>query len=83
MAKLTKAQHQQVREVKQRMMDAVDPQRTAARNYVRQEAEQAGLDEDMVEACVDSAMSAYDDIGHDTKQWEDMVASVVQGHAMP
>jgi len=41
------------------------------------------IENDMVEAAVDAAMSAYDDLGHDAEAWEDMVASVIQGHAMP
>jgi hypothetical protein len=70
----------QVQAVRQRLQD---PRRTAARDGVRHEAEQAGLSEDMVEAAVDAAMSAYDDLGNDAEAWEDMVASVIQGHAMP
>lgn len=80
MAKLTKAQREQVHAVRERLQD---PKRVAARDGVRHEAEQAGLREDMVAACVDAAMSAYDDLGHDEEQWEDMVAAVIQGHAMP
>lgn len=70
----------QVQAVRERLED---PRRKAARDGVRLEAEQAGLDENMVEACVDAAMSAYDDLAQDEEAWEDLVASVIQGHAMP
>lgn len=69
---------QQVEQVRERL----SPERTRARAHVQLEAEQAGLD-DTVAACVDAAMSAYDDLGHDAEAWEDLVAAVIQGHAAP
>jgi len=69
----------QVEAVRQRL----DVERTKARDGVRLEAEAAGLDEDTVDACVDAAMSAYDDLGSNEEAWEDLVASVIQGHAAP
>lgn len=83
MPRQTKAQRQQVRAVKDRLLDAMDPARTAAREGVRLEAEDAGLDEDTVAAVVDSAMSAWEDLRDNEEAWEDLVASVIQGHAAP
>jgi hypothetical protein len=57
--------------------------REEAREFVRDEALDAGLDEDTADACVDAAMSAYEDLKNDQEAFEDMVASVIQGHAMP
>lgn len=68
----------QVEAVKQRL----DPRR-AAREGVRLEALDAGLDEDTADACCDAAMSAWEDLRDDEEAWEDLVASVIQGHAAP
>jgi hypothetical protein len=73
------ARVQQVNDVRLRL----DARRSEARDGVRLEAESAGLDEDTVAACVDAAMSAYEDVHHDEEAWEDLVASVIQGHAAP
>lgn len=65
--------------------DRLDFERRRARDYVRSEAEDAGLDEDTVAACVDAAMSAWGDpvSAPNDEAWEDLVASVIQGHAAP
>lgn len=55
--------------------------RDEAREYVIDEAEAVGVVD--VDAVVDAAMSAFDDLGHDEEQFCDMVASVIQGYAMP
>lgn len=78
--KLSKQKREQVQAVRDRLLD---PRRVAARDGVRLEAEDAGLDEDTVAAVVDSAMSAWEDYKDDEEGWEDLVASVIQGHAMP
>lgn len=73
------ARTKQVDDVRERL----DARRSKAREGVRLEAEAAGLDEDTVAAAVDSAMSAFDDLGENEEAWEDLVASVIQGHAAP
>lgn len=75
----------------ERVRDRLTSERIKAKQHVQLEAEQAGLDEDAVAACVDAAMSAFDDFSDGrswlttdaAEQWDDLVASVIQGHAAP
>jgi hypothetical protein len=63
-----------------------DEEREEMRRYAKEEAEQAGLDDDTVDAVVDMAMGSGiwmvgDQVDRD--YFEEFVAGVIQGHAMP